>query len=89
MDVDSASSVPNSIGADGGDDGGGEGEAWPVQEVPEEECPPHLCLHLESRTLQLLGSYPQVANNIRTNIWQISLVLEMLFTTVFKRKVET
>ena len=32
MDVDGASSVPNPIGADGGDDGGGEDDAWPVQE---------------------------------------------------------
>ena len=46
IDAYCASSVANPIRADGGDDGGGEGEAWPVQEVPEEECPPHLCLHL-------------------------------------------
>ena len=32
MDVDGASSVPYPIGADGGDDGGGEDDAWPVQE---------------------------------------------------------
>ena len=32
MDVDGASSVPYPIGADGGDDGGAEDDAWPVQE---------------------------------------------------------
>ena len=50
MDADGASSVANPIRADGGDDGGGEDDGWPVQECrPEEEVvPPHLCLHLDN-----------------------------------------
>ena len=48
IDAYCASSVANPIRADGGDDGGGEYDGWPVQEWPEQEdWPPHLCLHLD------------------------------------------
>ena len=47
MDVDGATAVPDPVRLDRGDDGGREDRPRTMEEPPEEQGAPHLCLHLQ------------------------------------------
>ena len=58
VNVDGATSVPDPVRLDRRDDGGREDCPRTMEEPPEEQGAPHLCLHLQChRNYEPLGAY--------------------------------